>query len=201
MSKREFFDREAASWDDQYRKDHDLQIQELVDRFDLKGGRAVLDVGCGTGFLFPYLAEAVEQKGLILALDFSWNMISGAKKSCIHSKRKNPHIRFINASVEALPLKDQTIDYITCLDTFAHVTDQRKAVGEMCRGLRKGGKLFIAHSLGKKELAERHRSVGGEVKHDTVPDNHSMQEMMKDAGLKDIKIIDQPDLYLASARK
>jgi ubiquinone/menaquinone biosynthesis C-methylase UbiE len=201
MSKREFFDREASSWDEQYRKDHDLQIQELVDRFDLEGGKTVLDVGCGTGILFPYLAERLKQKGLILALDFSWNMISAAKRSCIHSAEGKPSIRFINASVEALPVKDQTIDYITCLDTFAHVTDQKKAVGEMCRGLRKGGKLFIAHSLGKRELAERHRSVGGEVEHDTVPDNHRMREMMEDAGLKDVRIIDQPDLYLASASR
>jgi ubiquinone/menaquinone biosynthesis C-methylase UbiE len=201
MSKREFFDREASSWDEQYRKDHHSQIQELVDRFDLEGGKTILDVGCGTGILFPYLAEKVKQKGLILALDFSWNMISGAKKSCIHSGEEEPPISFINASVEALPVKDQTIDYITCLDTFAHVTDQKKAVGEMYRGLRKGGKLFIAHSLGKKELAERHRSVGGEVEHDTVPDNHRMRDMMKDAGLKDVRITDQPNLYLASARK
>ncbi len=201
MSKRDFFNREAASWDEQYRSDHRSQIQNLVDRFDLEEGKTVLDVGCGTGILFPYLAERLRQKGLILALDFSWNMILGAKRGCVHSEREKPGIHFINASVEALPLKDQTIDYVTCLDTFAHVCDQKKAVYEMGRGLKQDGQLFIAHSLGKKELAERHRSVGGEVEHDTLPEDHKMREMMKNAGLKEVEIIDLPDLYLASGRK
>jgi ubiquinone/menaquinone biosynthesis C-methylase UbiE len=201
MSKRDFFNREVASWDEQYRSGHRSQIQDLVDRFDLEEGKTVLDVGCGTGILFPFLAERLRQKGLILALDFSWNMILAAKKGCLHSERERPGVLFINALVEALPLKDQTVDYITCLDTFAHVCEQKEAVGEMCRGLKKGGRLFVAHSLGKKELAERHRSAGGEVEHDILPEDHKMREMMKNAGLKEVEIIDLPDLYLASGRK
>jgi len=199
MSKREFFNKQAMSWDEQYKRDHHSQVRELVERFDLKQGKTVLDVGCGTGILLPYLSEKVKEKGLILALDFSWNMIFEAKKNRIYPQEEKPHLHFINASVEALPLKDQTIDYITCLDTFAHVTDQKKAVYEMSRTLKTGGRLFIAHSLGRKELAERHRLVGGEVEQDTLPEDDKMREMMKNAGLKDIKILDQPNLYSASA--
>ncbi len=151
--------------------------------------------------MLPYLSEKIKEKGAIFALDFSWNMIGRARKNKAHPEEGKPRIHFINASLEALPLKDQTLDYITCLDTFAHVTDQKKAVCEMGRGLRKGGRLFIAHSLGKKQLAERHRSVGGEVENDVLPDGEEMWQMIKNAGLKDIEIIDQPDFYLASARK
>jgi ubiquinone/menaquinone biosynthesis C-methylase UbiE len=196
MSKREFFDRHAACWDEQY--DHNVasQIEELVQRFDLKEGKTVLDVGCGTGVLLPHLLKKVKEKGLLFALDFSWNMIIKAKKN-----KSKMGIHFINAQVEALPIKDLTIDYVTCLDTFAHVSDQKKAVGEMGRALKKGGKLFIAHTLGKKELAEYHRSAGVEVEHDTIPEEDKLREMMKNAGLKDIEIIDQPNLYLALAKK
>jgi ubiquinone/menaquinone biosynthesis C-methylase UbiE len=196
MSKREFFNRQAESWDGQYHREHAPQIRELVEKFDLKEGKIVLDVGCGTGVLFPYLSEKVKENGLIIALDFAWNMIYESKK-----KRKKPYIHFINASVESLPLKDQTMDYVTCFATFAHVTDQKKAVSEMGRALKKGGRLFIAHLLGKKELAEHHRLAGGEVEHDYLPEDDKMGEMMKNAGLKDIEIIDHPNLYLASGRK
>ena len=196
MSKREFFDRHAEGWDEQHNPDVASQIEELVKRFDLKEGKRVLDVGCGTGILLPYLSEKVKEKGLVLALDFSWNMIFKAKKS-----KQKSHLHFINAEVEALPLKDHTIDYVTCLDTFAHVNDKKKAVCEICRTLKKGGKLFIAHTLGKKELAEYHRAAGAEVEHDTLPEDDKMREMMRDAGLKDIEIMDQSNLYLASGRK
>ncbi|MCJ7577130.1 MAG: methyltransferase domain-containing protein, partial [candidate division Zixibacteria bacterium] len=152
MSKREFFDRHAVSWDRQNNQDIASKIEELVQRFDLQEGKTVLDVGCGTGVLLPHLLKKVKEKGSVFALDFSWNMILKAKKN-----KAKKGIHFINGSLEALPLKDQTIDYLTCLDTFAHVTDQKKALYEMGRALKKGGKLFIAHTLGKKELAEYHR--------------------------------------------
>jgi ubiquinone/menaquinone biosynthesis C-methylase UbiE len=201
MSRREFFNREAARWDGQYHRDHACQIKDLLARFDIKEGKSVLDVGCGTGILLPYLSEKVKEKGSVIALDFSWNMIFKAKKKSNRSEEEKPHLHFINASVEALPLKDQTIDYITCLDTFAHVAEQEKALYEMGRAIKRGGKLFLAHTLGRKELAERHKSVGGGVEHDTLPEDDKIREMMRNAGFKNIDIIDQPNLYLASGRK
>lgn len=196
MSKRDFFDKHAECWDEQYSQDIASQIEELIQRFDLREGKRVLDVGCGTGILLSYLSEKVKEEGSVFALDFSWNMIFKAKKT-----KQKSHIHFINAEVEALPLRDHIFDYVTCLDTFAHIIDQKKAVYEMGRALKKGGKLFIAHTLGKKELAEYHRMAGVEVEHDTLPEDVKMREMMKNAGLKDIKIVDQPDLYLASGKK
>lgn len=201
MSKREFFNKQAVGWDEQYHQDDASQLRELVDRFDFEEGKTVLDVGCGTGILLPYLSDKVKKKESVFALDFSWNMIFEAKKNRIHPEEQKPYLHFINASVEALPLKDQTIDYVTCFATFAHVTDQKKAIYEMGRTLKTGGRLFIAHFFGKKELAEHHRLAGGEVKHDTLPDDDKMREMMKNAGLQDIKITNQPNLYFASAKK
>ena len=196
LSKRKFFDKEAFGWDERNRSEDKIQIQKLVKRFDLKSGDWVLDVGTGKGILLPYLSPQVKNRGKIVALDFSWNMISQASEI---NKRKN--VCFVNASVEALPIKDQKIDGITCLDTFAHVCSQKEAMREMGRVLRKGGRLYVAHSLSKKEVASFHKKVGGAVEHDTLPSTTMMKKMMQSAGLKGIKIVDQADLYLASARK
>ena len=196
LSKRKFFDEEAFGWDEPNHPEDKVQIQKLVERFELKSGDWVLDIGTGKGILLPYLSPQVKNRGKVVALDFSWNMISQA--SAIN-KRKN--ICFVNASVEALPIKDQKIDCITCLDTFAHVCAQKEAMREMGRVLRKGGRLYVAHSLGKKEVASFHKKVGGAVEHDTLPSDSMMKKIMQSVGLKEIKIVDHPDLYLARARK
>lgn len=162
----------------------------------MKPGERVLDLGTGSGVLLPHLLRRVGGKGRVLAVDFSWNMIREAAKT---AERQN--LLLLNASVEALPVKSQTVDCITCLDTFAHVDGQREALSEMSRVLKRGGRLHLVHSLGRTQLADRHREVGGVVRHDVLPPDSSMKSMMEKAGLKDIRIIDCPDLYLASAKK
>jgi ubiquinone/menaquinone biosynthesis C-methylase UbiE len=196
IPKRKFFDQYAFGWDERNHPDDQPQIQKLVKEFDLKPGDWVLDVGTGNGLLIPYLSAKVKERGKIFPLDFSWNMISQARKKNIKA-----NIGFINASVEALPIKDQKIDCITCMDTFAHVSAQKAALREMVRVLRKGGRLYVSHTLGKKKVALHHKKVGRVVACDTLPSDSEMKKMMKNSGLNDIEIIDQPNLYLATGKK
>ncbi|NIO07628.1 MAG: methyltransferase domain-containing protein [Deltaproteobacteria bacterium] len=194
--RREFFDKEARGWDERYHENDEQEIRRLASRLDLRPGDRVLDLGTGNGVLLPSLLEKTKDGKKILAVDFSWNMICEAART-----GAKDGICFINASVEALPFKDRTMDCVTCLGTFAHVCDKREAIGEMSRVLRRSGRLYIAHLMGKEKLAEHHRSAGGAVKNDVLPPDREMAAMMKRAGLKKVHIIDRPDLYLASARR
>jgi ubiquinone/menaquinone biosynthesis C-methylase UbiE len=196
LSKRKFFDKEAQGWNDRCHQDDESEIRKLVERLGLKPGEWVLDVGTGGGVLLPHLRREVGDRGRVVGLDSSWKMILEAGKA-----RTKQDFCLVNACVQRLPLKNQTFDCITCMDTFAHVNDKREALNEIGRILKKDGRLYIAHTLGKKELAEYHRGVGGVVRDDILPADHEMTGMMEGAGLKDIKIEDRPDLYLASARK
>jgi ubiquinone/menaquinone biosynthesis C-methylase UbiE len=195
--KREFFDEKAQGWDGRFHEDDEGQIRQLVERFDLKSGDRVLDVGTGNGVLLPYLLAKVGPGGRVVALDFSWNMIAEAARV-----QMNGGVSLLNASAEAIPLKDNTFDCVACLATFAHVCRKMEALKEMNRVLKEGsGRVYIAHLLGKKELAEHHRSAGKAVIHDILPSDSEMRGMMQEAGFKDVRIVDRPQLYLASAGK
>jgi ubiquinone/menaquinone biosynthesis C-methylase UbiE len=191
-----FFDSKAWGWDRRNHPDDKLQIQKLVAKFSLKPKELVLDIGTGNGVLLPFLSSKVKPGGRILALDISWRMIAWAKKTNHHR-----NLRFLNASAETLPIQDKKLDCITCFSAFAHVCDKIESLKEMARVLKKGGRLYIAHPFGKKELARHHKTAGGAVKHDTLPSDLSMKKMMLACGFKNVRIIDRPDLYLASAQK
>lgn len=194
--KREFFDQKAIGWDHRNHPDDTLKIRELIERFDLNPTDWILDVGTGNGVLLPYLSVKVKRGGRLFALDFSGKMIFQAKRN---NRKRN--ISFLNASVESLPIKDRIFDCITCFSMFAHVCDKKGSLVEMSRVLKTGGRLYIVHPFGKKELAGHHKSAGGAVEHDILPPDKAMKKMMKDCGFHDIRIIDQPDLYWASAKR
>jgi ubiquinone/menaquinone biosynthesis C-methylase UbiE len=196
LSKREFFDKEADGWDDRCHRDDEEEIRQLVERFELKPAEWILDLGTGGGVLLPHLRRKVGQEGRVVGLDFSWKMIREAGKA-----RGKETFCLINGCVQKLPFKDRTFDCISCMDAFAHMNDKRVALNEMGRVLKEGGRVHLLHTLESKKLAEYHREVGGVVRDDVLPAESEMKQMMEKAGLKEIRIVDQPGLYLASARK
>ena len=196
MSKRRYFDKLATGWDKIYHQDSLLSIKELIERFEIKKGSMVLDVGSGTGILLPYLLKKVGGKGEVLALDLSLTMIKKAR-----SKDENKKVNFINADAEAIPFKKDLFDYVICFACFPHIFDKRKALIEMSRVLKKGGRLCVAHLLSSEEVKIHHRQFAGEVSKDTLPQEKTMQRWMIKADLKEIRIIDKPSLYLAAGVK
>jgi ubiquinone/menaquinone biosynthesis C-methylase UbiE len=196
MSKKEYFDRYAHRWDKfQYQIDSG-QLGALVKRFGIQEGDWILDVGTGTGILLPHLAESVGKEGKTFALDFSAEMLSVAKSKLTHRA-----ISFINSPVEKIPLKDEMFDRLICFGSFPHFEDKPKALQEMSRVLKKGGKLFIAHLLSSQEIKKHHFETGGDIKNDTLPSRPVMKKMMIKAKFKGIKIIDRSSLYLAQGEK
>jgi len=66
-SKTRFFDRRAAHWDeDAHAAEKEARLGRIVRGLRLKAGAAVLDVGCGTGALVPFLLRAVGGRGSVI---------------------------------------------------------------------------------------------------------------------------------------
>lgn len=64
MNHREYFDRLAAEWDELLGGEILARLKEIVAGLEIEPGSRVLDLGCGTGVLFPMLLERVVTNGL-----------------------------------------------------------------------------------------------------------------------------------------
>jgi demethylmenaquinone methyltransferase/2-methoxy-6-polyprenyl-1,4-benzoquinol methylase len=96
-------------------------------------GDRVLDACCGTGDL----AVAAEREGgIVTGLDFSARMLERAR-------RKSPTVEWVEGDLLALPFADGAFDAATVGFGVRNVADLERALGELRRVLRPGGRLAI----------------------------------------------------------
>ena len=98
-----------------------------------------LDVGCGTGYAIGEAAKLVNGKGEFYGIDLSSKIIEKAKDNY----RDKSNFHFIKANVESIPLNDNFFNIIICTYSFHHYLNPDKALKEIYRLLKKGGKVYI----------------------------------------------------------
>jgi len=99
-------------------------------------GPRVLEVSPGTGWLLTQYAGSFE----VSAVDLSPEMVE-VSRSNVHRARLTADIRV--GDVEALPYADASFDTVLSTMAFSGYPDGRRALGEMTRVLRPGGRLVI----------------------------------------------------------
>jgi demethylmenaquinone methyltransferase/2-methoxy-6-polyprenyl-1,4-benzoquinol methylase len=137
---REMFGRVARRYD---RANHVLSLNfdhgwrrktvERVRQVMAAPGASVLDLCCGTGDLT--LALSRERGRAVMGSDYSRPMLEGAAK-------KNAGLLF-EADALSLPLRDQSVDLITCAFGFRNLVDYDAGLRELRRVIRPGGMAAI----------------------------------------------------------
>jgi ubiquinone/menaquinone biosynthesis C-methylase UbiE len=198
MSRKTYFNKAAESWDKRFQTPKlSSFLEKLVPQFGLKQGQNILDVGTGTGILIPHLIRAVGPDGSVTAIDYSEKMIQLCKRK--HSHFKNVSIKLGNIEEDAFP--PESFDAVICFGVFPHLENKEKALRNINRTLKLGGKLVIAHALSSEELKVHHNNASSAVMHDTLPEKAEMKQLLEQTGFERISIKDEPGLYLCTARK
>ena len=96
-------------------------------------GERILDLAAGTGTSSAALAKSGAE---VIAADFSPGMIAVGRK-------KHPQITFVEADGMKLPFKDGEFDVATISFGLRNISDPKKALAEMYRVLKPGGRLLI----------------------------------------------------------
>jgi SAM-dependent methyltransferase len=109
----------------------------VVDAARVQTGHSVLDVACGTGILARAAAERSGPTGSVTGLDVNEGMLAVAAK-------KAPGIQWQLGPAEEMPFEDCTFDAVVCQFGLMFFEDRRKAISEMVRVLKPGGRLAIA---------------------------------------------------------
>ncbi|MCX7021285.1 MAG: methyltransferase domain-containing protein [bacterium] len=195
--RRGVFDALAEGWDDATSHDP-VKLERIADFLSLKPGQQVLDAGCGTGVMIPFLRRRLGGSGAITALDFSLRMIAVAKGK--YPPADNPDIKFVVQDVIGMA-SDREFDAIICYSCFPHFPDQAAVVRTLAAALKEGGRLVIAHSQSRRAINDLHRVAGELMRGDYLPTVPEITGMMESAGLRVTGSVDDEELFVVRAER
>jgi SAM-dependent methyltransferase len=124
------FEAAAGLYDRSHPDYPDEAVDLLVRLLGLHAGRTLLDLGAGTG---KFSRLAADRGATVVALEPAAGMIRQAGGPGVHPVR---------AVAEALPIRRHGADAVCAASAF-HWFDGRRALGEMHRALRRGGRLAL----------------------------------------------------------
>ena len=116
----------------------------LIDR-TIKENDYVLDAGGGTGITAIKAGYRVGEKGRVVILDLSENMLNQAREK-IKELKMTEKYELKLGDIYQIPYPNETFDVVLSTYSTCPLEDPMKAVTEMLRVLKKEGLLGIAHS-------------------------------------------------------
>lgn len=165
----------ASGYIDLFAAAADRLIEPLVQAAGAKSGLRVLDLCCGQG----NVAEVLAGRGCkITGLDFSPAMLTFARA-------RVPEAEFVEGDAQNLPFGQDEFDVVVSNVGICHVPDQRRALAEIKRVVRRGGRLAMSVWCGP----------------DRSPSYELVYRMIKTHGAPGIAAPPGPDFHQFANRK
>lgn len=148
-------------------------------------GMSVLELGCGTGY---FTREIVATGAKITAIDISPDLLEVARTNII-----SENLTFCLENAYAMSFPDRSFDCVVGSSVLHHL-DVQKALGEICRVLKPGGKVYFTEPnmmnpqiAVQKNIPVIKRKLG-DSPDETAFFRFSLRRWMKKAGFRFIEI-------------
>jgi arsenite methyltransferase len=130
--------------------------RKLVERLGIRAGERVLDIGAGTGLLAEYVSERVGPGGFVAGLD------PLAYRIALANARAKPNLTFrVGTADDLSAYGDTSFDVVYLNAVFHWLPDQRRALAEIYRVLKPGGRVGI--TTGSKDHTNSLQRIRREV--------------------------------------
>lgn len=116
----------------------------VFDQFDLPAGARVLELGGGTGALWQENLDRLPAGWLVTLSDMSVAMLDQSRAALLASGK----FSFERVDAQAIPFADESFDAVVANHMLYHVADRPRALAEIRRVLRPGGRLYAATNGG-----------------------------------------------------
>lgn len=189
-----YFNGLATEWE-KNEPEEKQKIIKILSRLNIKENYKILDLGCGTGILFPLLTMLTKGRAKIFAIDFAQRMVQQAEEN------KNQPIDIMCGDVQHLPFRDNVFHRIVAFHVFPHIRHKNFALKECRRVLKPSGELGIIHLYSSQEINSIHAIIGGIVKDHKLPSKNQMCHLLQEEKFVVKTAIDKPGQYFIRAIK
>ena len=154
----------------------------------IKEGNTVVDLGSGAGNDCFVARALVGEKGKVIGVDMTEEMIEKAKQNA--SKLNFTNVEFRLGDIENMPIENASTDVVISNCVLNLVPDKEKAFAEIYRILKLGGHLSVSDVVLRGELPENLKNVA-EMYAGCVSGAIQIEkylEIMNQSGFKNIKV-------------
>ena len=177
------------------RDDDPAQYRAVFDALAVGAGRRVLDVGCGTGGGVRALATRFPEVGRVVGIDKSETMIAEARARTEAAGAHDSPVEFGVADAHELPFPDGSFDAAFSLRVFEIVGEPRRALAEMARVLRPGGRIVVnGPDVDSWAIDSSHRELTRKILHHACDFEtngwvgRQLPALCKELGLMDVAV-------------